>query len=228
MLVALCGCGRLGFDAAATDGTPGDSAPGDGAPRDAPADGALACDGVTYRAPSHDFSGHGLDAYETFANSGTSFAEEDGVLKMRLPVNNSGAYTGVYVIERSAFLEVAATIELVQAPSSALGAQTGFYIGSMAGHVGLRFDSGTMDVIPSGPTPDYDPIAHRWLRIREAGGVVSFEVRSTAGPWVTLHTLPTPAWMSEPTGIELEAGTFMNVANPGEAHYDNLNLPPCP
>lgn len=232
-LVVLCGCGRLGFDNpssrddAANDGVPDDATM---VGTDTALDSVTGCDGVNYRIPVDSFEGSDLtETYTTFTDNGTLLATQNGVLRMQLGSNAGNAYVGAYSRDRRVFRDIAVVVELTMAPASVLGAQTSFYVGSTAEHVGLRFDSGTLYVIPSGPNLAFDPTAHRWLRIREAQGTVTFEARSSSGPWTTLYAQATPAWTQTAlTQVRFEAGTFQSVANPGEAHFDNLNMPPCP
>jgi hypothetical protein len=71
----------------------------------------------------------------------------------------------------------------------------------------------------------YDPVAHRWWRIRERAGTTYFDVSPDGYDWTVIDFTPTPIPVN---GVEvvLGAGAQTPVPNPGVAIFDNLNMPP--
>jgi hypothetical protein len=72
----------------------------------------------------------------------------------------------------------------------------------------------------------YDPVAHRWWRLRETHGTTWWEVSPDGERWTALFS------KANPVGLNLAAcqfvvfaGTFLPVANPGMAVFDSFNTP---
>jgi hypothetical protein len=76
----------------------------------------------------------------------------------------------------------------------------------------------------------YDPVAHRWWRIREVSGTVSFEVSPDGRTWTTYKTATTPAWATtEPVEVIILTGVYGTAASMGAqdyAEFDNINITP--
>lgn len=132
--------------------------------------------------------------------------------------------TGAYVLR-----DIASRIAFVQAPSSSFSAQTTYFIGpDPSTAVGFRYDSGQLFGMGSAAYVPYDLVAHRWLRIREAAGIVHLETSPDAGTWNELAAVLDPAWINTESQINIQAGTFQPVAAPGVAEFDDLDVPRCP
>jgi len=72
----------------------------------------------------------------------------------------------------------------------------------------------------------HSPLMHRWWRIRETSNTVFWETSPDGKAWTIQEQLsPTPIPI-DVLDISLGGGTWMQEANPGDAHFDNLNLPP--
>jgi hypothetical protein len=69
----------------------------------------------------------------------------------------------------------------------------------------------------------YDPVAHRWLRLRERGGALSWQVSPNGVDWTTLYRSGSPI---DATAVQLLIGTSVGavVASPGFAVLDNFNV----
>ena len=210
VVVLTSACGRIAFDR-----------------QDAAAAGADAPCAPTLFGPTDDFSAGGLLEFMVYQDPGTTAVEESGVLKLR-PAPTVIAYTGATTISLGSFRGVAAVVELVNPPSNILGAQCGFYVLGSETSDGFLLEANVLFAYPRGSLVGvpYDPIAHRWLRLREQDGTLYFDARPTTGRWITLIALPAGSWLDAPVSLRLEAGTYLSVAAPGEAHFDNLNLPP--
>ena len=76
-----------------------------------------------------------------------------------------------------------------------------------------------------GSSANFDPVNHRFLRMREAGGTVYYETSPNASTWNTLSS--TPAVFSTSTSyVQLYAGYWGAESSPGTLVLDNLNLAP--
>jgi hypothetical protein len=68
----------------------------------------------------------------------------------------------------------------------------------------------------------YDPVEHRWWRLRGGDGQVQWQTSADAFDWTTRFQEAAP---EEPglARIRFGAGADAGVADPGAAHFDNLN-----
>jgi hypothetical protein len=89
--------------------------------------------------------------------------------------------------------------------------------------IAMWLSYGMMDT-PSHYTP-YDPVAHRWWRIRERAGTTYFEVSPNGYDWTVLDSVPTPIPVNG-VQVVLGAGAQTPSPDPGVAIFDNLNMPP--
>jgi hypothetical protein len=70
--------------------------------------------------------------------------------------------------------------------------------------------------------PAYDPVQHRWWRIRESAGTVSLETSPDARAWTLGLGIATPPYATA-VHVVLAGGTGQTESSPGEVHFDNLN-----
>lgn len=80
-------------------------------------------------------------------------------------------------------------------------------------------------------TLDYDPLEHRWWRIREDSGTVYWETSRTGypGTWQTQRSAARPAWVVSESGtLRLQLGCQRDnvMTTPDSALFDNVGLPP--
>jgi hypothetical protein len=79
----------------------------------------------------------------------------------------------------------------------------------------------------AGAARDYDSVEHRWLRVREAGGTMYWEVSSDGSGWNAVATENSGfAIQLSRVEVRLEAGTRAASADPGVAVFDNVNAEP--
>lgn len=71
----------------------------------------------------------------------------------------------------------------------------------------------------------YDPVAHAWLRIREAGGSTFFETAPDGLTWTVRRTITSPAWVSDAT-IQLQLLAHRDAGTPDFAEFDSVNTAP--
>lgn len=74
---------------------------------------------------------------------------------------------------------------------------------------------------------EFDPVAHRWWRLREQDGAVLWETSPDALAWTLVAQVPAFLDLSAVT-VEIGAGTWSTSTPPqaGEARFDNLNVAP--
>lgn len=88
---------------------------------------------------------------------------------------------------------------------------------TMAVRVGF-FDAGAT-------TLAYDPVAHRWLRIGEAGGTLVWSTSADGLTWTTRRTAAAPAWVAD-ADLEIQLITHRDSGTPDFAEFDNFNVTP--
>ncbi|HYO69593.1 MAG TPA: hypothetical protein VEU33_26310, partial [Archangium sp.] len=72
----------------------------------------------------------------------------------------------------------------------------------------------------------YDPVAHRWWRLRENLGTTWWEVSPDGQRWTALFSKANPAGINlAACQLVLAAGTFLPIPNPGVAIFDSFNTP---
>jgi hypothetical protein len=69
----------------------------------------------------------------------------------------------------------------------------------------------------------YDPVRHRWLRLREWLGVLYWETSPDGCAWEVLASKAPPVALTAVT-LDIGAGTWAPVASPGVAVLDNFNV----
>lgn len=84
-----------------------------------------------------------------------------------------------------------------------------------------RWSSGSL----STTSITYDPVAHKYIRIRHSGSNILWETSPDGVTWTTRRSLATP-WAITSMGVTLGATKDSNTGSPGIAAFDNFNLPP--
>jgi hypothetical protein len=74
---------------------------------------------------------------------------------------------------------------------------------------------------PSSKTVAYDPVAHRFWQISEAGGTVHFATSPDGNAWSELFGAALDFPLTE-VKIELSAGVYQPEIAPGFAEFDQL------
>jgi hypothetical protein len=68
--------------------------------------------------------------------------------------------------------------------------------------------------------------SHRWLRVREHAGTIVLETAPDGQLWAEQLETATPALMGA-VQVEISGGSWTGTStSPGEAQFDNVNLPP--
>ncbi|HEX6750700.1 MAG TPA: vanadium-dependent haloperoxidase [Longimicrobium sp.] len=90
----------------------------------------------------------------------------------------------------------------------------------------LNCDSWAAGTLTKLARVQYDPVAHRWLRLREQGGTVYWETSPDGAAWtVQAMQRPNPITLTAVYAL-FGAGTFAGyaIASPGVAVFDNFNV----
>lgn len=184
-------------------------------------------------ALADDFDDNSLDTgkWAAAADAGTATAETNGRLELTLRANGSG-YTGVSGVAQYDLTGASLMVECVDRGTGGTG---------QTASLEVEFDaSNSLKVICDGPsimaqtviatantsfgTVTYSAVAHRWWRIREARGTVSFETGPSAGgPWAVLYSRANPFAVTA-LRPKVFGGTYASLATPGVPKFDNLSL----
>jgi hypothetical protein len=204
--VAVAGCGRLGFESApAADADPGG------------ADGALTI-GCTAAGPwISDFSA--LPSWATtWALPGIPMAAttvSGGTLRLS-PSVISGEFAGIRSLATLPLIDRQLTVEVIQVTEEALT----FFGVDQGGPPWLRIQYFSPDQLiatvdqTNAATVTYDPIQHRFWRLRERAGTTYFETSPDGAAFAVLHETPTPAFAAA-VSLSVGAGTNSAISTPG-------------
>lgn len=93
----------------------------------------------------------------------------------------------------------------------------------------LVFTSAVEDasVVTGGTSASYSPTAHKWLKVTEAAGTLSFYASADGTTWGTaLRTMSTPAWVTSSTTLNVALSAVKAVGTASTGTFDNINTPP--
>ncbi|MFI8294440.1 hypothetical protein ACIGCZ_00685 [Streptomyces nigra] len=101
------------------------------------------------------------------------------------------------------------------------GTDAGFLVDRAQGAMGLYMRVGYAD--GGALFPAYDPVAHAWLRLREAAGTLSWEASPDGRTWAVLRTAASPAWVGH-TDLSLLFEAHRDAGADDFAELDSLNI----
>ena len=114
------------------------------------------------------------------------------------------AYCGLYVLSPTAGTRIGYSIDVV-AGMLRCQSQVDYY------------DAAAVSITYSGTT-------HRWLRLAEAGGTVTWSTSTDGSSWTTRRTLATPAWVATATDtLTLDMFAHRDAGTADFAEFDNCN-----
>jgi hypothetical protein len=129
----------------------------------------------------------------------------------------------------------AVVVELVKALNNGGDLVTTFHVSSGSAQDSLGFDvtGGSIRgrVTVAGvetllATTGYAAAQHEWLRVREEAGTVYLETSGNGKNWAAFGQTAAPSYLNL-AYINFGGGSVSNTTvNPGEAQFDNVNLPP--
>jgi hypothetical protein len=187
-------------------------------------------DGVTSRAWRRSYFGAGQTC---------TYSEAGGHMVLKLATNVAGSYCAYWssssydmtgdavTIEAPVMVNTATNADVflrIEVEDQALPLKGILEIGQTGGALQFRKSkNGISDLLGAVP---YSLAAHRWWRIREAGGTTYFEYSADGVAW-TIGAMDSPSSLPlTAVDILIVGGTYEAIAAPGEAHFDNLNLAP--
>lgn len=96
-------------------------------------------------------------------------------------------------------------------------------VNAASGTLGMAVRVGFFD--PGFATLPYDPVAHAWLRIREAGGNLHWETSADGITWTTRRTETSPAWVAD-VDLQVQLISHRDGGVDDFAEFDNFNITP--
>jgi hypothetical protein len=169
----------------------------------------------------------------SFADTGCAQNEGGGVLSEAPPQSAAGwcAYASSmdFDLTNSSF-----ALEVPHALTSPMAvAYVQLYDDDDSNGVGMRATGGELECVTdlagtetiAGMVP-YDATAHRWWRVSEAGGTLTWDASPDGLAWSMICTAPSSGIPLGTLVVTLGAGTNASVFSPGEVHYDDVNLLP--
>lgn len=96
-------------------------------------------------------------------------------------------------------------------------------INAATGNLAMLLRAGFID---SGPVLlPYDPVAHAWVRIREAAGSLRWDTSPDGVTWTTRRTAASPTWVSA-TDLQVQLLAHRDSGTADFAEFDNFNTAP--
>ena len=235
----LGGCGRLGFDSSLAldaETLAGDAAlaPRDAASTDGSLDGTLAC-GSVGEVAKH-FDGVPSPWWTPYAESPVTVAETNGELVVTLASSVGGTHYGGYASTcRYDMAGQRVYLRVVGTPRATPGAEQDFGLSADgvggANNFGFQIQNGELsaftrldDRVTHLTAAAFDPTGHRYLQLRETGGVTFWETSPDAVTWTVHATLANPLPMTA-LKVVVAAGTWLPTADPGTARYGSIDYP---
>jgi hypothetical protein len=173
-------------------------------------------------------------AYGTPSPVAERLRETNGRIEIR-PAGSAAGYSGLGTSQSYDLTDSHMAVELVQTlptrvPGEAyltLTRDTGNWI-NMAVWEGVIGVNRTVAGTQTNPhTEPYVPARHRWLRLREQGGVTYWETSPDGCAWEVLYSQANPFPMTAVT-LDFGAGTWEPAPSPGMAIFDNFNVTETP
>ena len=126
---------------------------------------------------------------------------------------------------------ICARLATVPTPNGSAVSRSNFFVESTTAGTRLGFQHNVStgklravnlvgDVDGSPADVDFSPIDHRWMRIREASGLVRWETSPDGWDWTTRRTLATPAWVTSQSLVV----SFNAVRTGGTGDYAEWDL----
>ncbi|WP_282790909.1 hypothetical protein [Streptomyces sp. CC224B] len=134
----------------------------------------------------------------------------------------SSVYLQVPVAAAVNGASVEAQTAIVITPDPLAGTNLAFNINTVTGTIRCESNVGYTDGAAVSLT--YDPVAHRWLRIRETGGSLFWDTSPDGSTWTNRRTLTTPAWVaSAVNSLALDLFSYRDSGTANYSEFDNVN-----
>lgn len=157
--------------------------------------------------------------------------EVNGRIEMTPRSGDGPRYSGVHSYDTYELLDSYAHVEIVRTLRPFYRVQAYFMAKNIGGDAVFFFlEDGNLecfqdvsDVMTRLYRAPYDPVAHRWLRLREAFGTTYWEVAPDGRAWTVLVSRPNPISLTQ-VYFHLQVGLRAGVPSPGMAIFDNFNV----
>lgn len=173
---------------------------------------------------------------DDFATSDTgkwTFQAGVGAVDGQLVVPATTSFVGAYSAATWDLTSSSCTLEIVQAPRTGT-AGTYFVLEASAGNdvrfiietgtISARYKVANVETVQASAA--FDLVAHRWWRISESAGTITWSTSRDGLTWTTFTTWAMAgAWSAAAVQVQISAGQDGGVTTPDLA-ADNLNLPP--
>ena len=168
----------------------------------------------------------------TFANSSKwYFSAGAAVSGGRLSLTPTVSYESVFSINTYDLTGSYALVEIIQTPNTGNGT-TELYLELVAGsnkidmlmHNNQLVFRETVSGVRSDTQTGFDPILHRWWRMREASGIIYWETSPNCASWTIQRQKVLGIPSITALSVSLVAGYYGTEPSPGTAVYDNLNI----
>ncbi|EYF00686.1 Hypothetical protein CAP_0318 [Chondromyces apiculatus DSM 436] len=174
-------------------------------------------------------------AWLTFINAPATLAEANGAAEVNLPATNENEmYGGLRSVDEFDVAGCAVFVAVDQATDSATQGFTQFYLtaGDQVAQVEISKISGQLQFkqVVQGQQEEllqvpYDAVAHRYWRLREAGGAIYWETSANAVGW-QVHVSRPSVLPSTLARVGVGAGTYqVEPSTPGLVRFGAVNLP---
>ncbi|MFJ2722421.1 hypothetical protein [Streptomyces sp. NPDC087437] len=90
----------------------------------------------------------------------------------------------------------------------------------------IRFASNTDYWDGAATSLTYAAATHAWVRISEAGGIVTWATSTDGLAWTNRRTLATPAWVTTATACGLLLESYRDAGATDYVEYAHLNVAP--
>jgi len=203
------------------------SQPGDGGVDGPP----LVCAQATLLTDDFEDGVRGSQWSRSFNPSGTALSETGGNLvvtpAIARPTPAFAAYASLYWYDLRGSHVLVEVPQMVDTTSHAqaflqLTFDSMNYLETVQENGTLSFRKWVGGTVSTAATVPYDPAQHRWWQIRESGGTTYWDTSPDGTNWTRRASDANPSYVGE-VQIVIGAGTYQSEANPGSAHFDNVN-----
>jgi len=235
-LVALIGCGRLGFGSQRDGSTSDGGGGGDGAAGDvgdALVTGSSVCPSTVHLADDFE-DGVTAAMWTVVTATDLTVAETAGVLRVTYASNSSPTELAGYREAATAdYSTVCVIAEITAIPSpSAQSASSFVRIGTgpsdnvafdfVGGNMHCELHNGASVMVPD--TRPFDPVAHRFVRLRMTATDTFWEASPDGVTFTLLGTVADNLHVANPNSIELMAQTNSASQNAGKAEWASVQV----
>jgi len=186
-----------------------------------------------FAALADNFNDNTVDTAKWPDSFGT-FSETGGRARVACDTGFSGyASAAIYTLEGSAastqvFPPAAggATVDAwaqLLVTSATPGTDAVMKVNAATGDLAMELRTGFFD--PGAVLLPYDPAAHAWLRVREAGGDLLWDTSPDGVTWTTRRTAAAPTWVSD-TDLQVQLVAHRDSGTDDFAEFDNFNVAP--